>query len=197
MHLITMNKELFLFKYKYERKSGLKLPLRYLKKAKAYSFVVDGQIVGGFILNSNLPLRTADIFVSEESKNNNLEKLNKEIFCEVCCFWMDRKFQKEPFYNSKFWLQMAKETEKQDKRYILYGTNSKGLANMYGYPKKSLLFHNDKVDGKETFIFLSRRDEFYEGVKEILYSRLNKKNRKINYENKFKLENELRYEISK
>ena len=92
---------------------------------------------------------------------------------------------------------MAKETEKQDNRNILYGTNSKGLANMYGYPKKSLLFHNDKVDGKETFIFLARRIEFHEGVKEILNSRLNKKNRKVNYENKVKLENELRHEISR
>ncbi len=54
----------------------------------------------------------------------------------------------------------------------MYGTNSKGLAYVYGYPKNSVLLHTDNVNGKGTFIFIARRRHLFLGTMEITLGRL-------------------------
>lgn len=135
----------------------MKVPIEYLENSKVCVFTKKKEIIGGFVLGQKLPSRTLNTFTS----NQNLESVSQyfpdEIFCEVCCYWIERKYRKKMLLNSLFWMKMAYEVKKQSKEFILYGTNSRGLAKMYGYPKNSVLFHNDFVNNKETFIFLARR----------------------------------------
>jgi len=186
-----------IFKTKYEACSGLHLPQEYLERSDVYVFKKRKQIIGGFILGKNLPLRTVDVFISEVNKIKLADYFSRNKFCEVCCFWMDKKVQKNAFFNAKFWMRMAYTVKKQEKKVVLFGTNSKGLAKLYGYPKPSLLFHKDTIGSKETFVFLAKRDEFFGGVWELVKSKLFKKYRHCEFESKEKLKKELIYEVSK
>ena len=67
---------------------------------------------------------------------------------------------------------MANKIRTQSKEFVMYGTNSKGLAYLYGYPIKSVLLHTDKVNDKETFIFIARRRNIFWGVMEIIGSKI-------------------------
>ena len=68
---------------------------------------------------------------------------------------------------------------------------------MYGYPKKSLLFHTDKINRKNTFVFLARRKDFLGGVWEIVRSKMLNKKRNMDFETKDELREALLYEVSK
>lgn len=92
---------------------------------------------------------------------------------------------------------MASIVKKQEKDFILFGTNSIGLAKMYGYPKNSLLFHKDKINDKDTFVFLARREYFAGGVWEIVKSKLLNRSRNIEFENKEILRKQLTNGVSK
>ena len=140
--------ELKSFKTKYESISGLELPYEYLRNSKVYIFKRNQEIIGGYILGKSTPLRTVDLFISSDNQMSLNSLFSKEKYCEVCCFWISRKFRKSPYLNAKFWLSMANEVRKQEKEIIVYGTNSKGLAKLYDYPQVSTLFHKDKIQNK-------------------------------------------------
>jgi len=186
-----------IFKNKYEGISGLSLPLEYLETSDVYVFRKAKKIIGGFILGKKLPLRTVDIFISELNKEKFKHFFSSDKCCEVCCFWIDRKYRRSAFFNAKFWIKMANTVKRQEKEFILYGTNSKGLAKMYGYPKNSALIHKDKMDYRDTFTFLARRIDFASGVWEIVKSKLLHQNRNSDIEAKNELKKTLIYEISR
>jgi len=185
------------FKNKYEGISGLSLPLEYLDTSDVYVFRKAKKIIGGFILGKKLPLRTVDIFISELNKEKFKHFFSSDKCCEVCCFWIDRKYRRSAFFNAKFWIKMANTVERQEKEFILYGTNSKGLAKMYGYPKASALIHKDKMDNRETFTFLARRRDFVRGTWQIIKSKMLNQDRKSDFEIENKLKKELIYEVSR
>ncbi len=197
MKKLKTSQDLLQFKSKYEKLSGLNLPMNYLKNADVYAFKKTGKIIGGFILNSRQPYRTIDIFISESRLDSIAKIFEASKYCEVCCFWIERTFRKKSFYNAKFWLQMAYKIQTQHKDVILFGTNSRGLAKMYGFPSVSLLFHKDKIKGRDTFVFIARRKDFISGILEIVYSKIFHK--KINHNNQPKnnLKKAIFYELSK
>lgn len=189
--------DLLLFKSKYEKLSGLNLPLNYLENADVYAFKKKGKLIGGFILSIRRPYRTIDIFISE-SKLKTISSLFKDPkYCEVCCFWIERRFRKRSFYNAKFWLQLAYKIQTQSKDVILFGTNSRGLAKMYGFPSVSLLFHKDRIQDRDTFVFIARRKDFILGILEIVYSKIFFKKINKNNQTKNNLKEAIFYELSK
>jgi hypothetical protein len=91
---------------------------------------------------------------------------------------------------------MAYAVKFQKKPYVLFGTNCKGLAFIYGYPKNSLLLHRDEVKSLGTYIFLARRNEFVGGVWEIVISKFLRNNKKC-FTTKNLLESKLFSEIAR
>lgn len=194
----TLSQEEYqIFKNKYEKLSGLHLPMEYLENSDVYVFKRKNLIIGGFILGKRSPLRTVEVFISKDNQKQLSHYFSSNKYCEVCCFWIDRKIRKNAFYNAKFWLSMAYTIKKQEKEFVLFGTNSRGLAKMYGYPKNSLLFHKDEIKNKDTFVFLGRRKDCLGGIWEIVKSKLLNKSRNTNYEKKEILRKALIYELSK
>ena len=196
MRKVKGQEDLLIFKEKYESNSGLELPIEYLDRSNVYVFVNKKEIIAGFILGQTIPLRTIELFSSEHYKQRLTNDFSKEIYCEVCCFWIDQSHRKSQFNNLMIWLKMAYTVKKQSKRFIVFGTNSRGLAELYGYPKNSLLLHKDRICNRDTFIFLARRTDFANGVWEIVLSKLFKKARSKEIMLKSNLKDELLYEMS-
>jgi len=160
------------FKTRYEKLSGLDLPIEYLQTSDIYIFRKGKEMVGGFVLGSNSPMRTTEIFISKSKQAEFLQNLNSNKICEVCCFWIARKYRKNKFVSAKFWFNMAYAIKRQTKDHILYGTNSKGYAKLYAHPRNSIFIHTDCISGKETYIFITKRKHFYGGVWEIVISKI-------------------------
>ena len=188
--------ELKEFQSKYEAISGLALPYEYLESSDVYVYQQNNRIIGGFVLGYQLPFRTVEVFASEINRPNLRRVFNKEQFCEICCFWVDKAYRKKLLVSVTVWLKMAYTVKTQKQPFVLFGTNSKGLTKMYGYPKNSCLYHKDHVSNKHTFVFLARRTDFFGGVWEIVVSKLLKFERNRNIEKKPKLHNALSHEIS-
>lgn len=194
---LKSNQDLKYFKLQYESLSGLDLPMSYLKNSDVYAFKKSNQFIGGFILGNKKPLRTIETFISIANLSTLAHFFEEQKYCEVCCFWVDRKYRKSRYYNAKLWLLMAYRVKRQEKEFILYGTNMRGLAIMYGYPKKSLLFHKDSVQGKDTFVFIARRKDFAAGVWEIVFSKLFKTKKVREFQSKSELKKTIFHELSK
>ena len=159
------------FKVKYEALSGLKLPFEYIQSQNVYAFYNNKEMIGGFILGQNHPYRTIDTFVAAENREAVLKYFINDNLCELCCFWIKKEFRKKIFFGAKFWLQMANAVKNQPKDYVIFGTGSKSLASIYGYPANCLLLHKDKLSCGDTYVFLGRRIDFVSGVWSILLKR--------------------------
>ncbi len=166
--------DLISFKNKYERLSHLNIPLEYLYRQKVYGFYNDkDEILGGFILGFDKPFRTITSF----SSNRFQDKLHQRIMgggnvFEICCFWLKRPIIRNPRMNAKAWLLLGQAVESQSHRdYIIYGTHLKGLALLYNYPKNSFLYHQETLNEKSNYIFISKREFFISGAKEIIFNK--------------------------
>lgn len=185
------------FKQRYEQLSGLSIPNSYFEQSEVYIQKIQHEIVGGYILSSKLPLRSIKYFVSDAKRNAIELQLSKEIFCEVSCFWIDPKYRPKKYLNTKIWLALALAVRRQSKKIIVFGTNSYGLAKLYGYPKVSLLYNRDKINNKTTYLFLVKRKDFLGGVIELLLSKLIYGRRVSNVQCEKQLRNSINYELSK
>ncbi len=173
MKLLQTIRDLETFQTAYEASSGLELPFTYLQQSKVYAFVKQNKMIGGFILGSARALRTIDVFVSKENRSVLNSRLRPDgQYCEVCCFWIHRKFRKSKRFSLKCWSELANTVHKHDCPFVLFGTNSRGLARMYGAPKNAMLCHKDRVKGKTTYVFAGYRSHFKNGVRSVLLSKI-------------------------
>lgn len=196
MHKTTSKQDYQIFIQQYEKASGLKVPICYLENSEVYIIKKNEKIISGFVLNSNLPLRTTDVFISSMNQQVLNHYFEKSKYCEVCCFWMSREYQKKKIFNAKCWLNLASTIKKQKKEFIIFGTNSRGLANMYGYHDKVLLFHEDIICNKSTFVFMVKRDDFLLGTWKLIFSKVFKVKRNENYKHREILKKTIMYELS-
>lgn len=193
----THPEDIAVFKKKYVRLSGLDIPDDFLAQSDVYVFRHRGQIVGGYIIANLKPYRTLEKFANDENRPDLEARLARSECSELCCFWIDRAYRKKKLLTIYYWLLMAWKTSRQKEKFTIYGTNSRGLANLYGYPRKALLYHTDVVDGKETFIFLAKSKDVFWGTLEIMRSRLGLLPKFRAYHHKPKLQQHLYYELSK
>jgi|GEM_PF-1954213 len=182
MKKITSPKALQAFQAQYESISGLALPMTYLEKSAVFALYRKGQMRAGFVLAEGKSLRTLELFVSEEKRSQIRQDLHVNgQFCEVCCFWIERSIRKSKLSNFLCWLSLAMRVHQMRKPFVIFGTNSYGLAKMYSQPIHSLQVHQDEVKGKKTYIFGGYTKKFLGGILRILFSKMNKasKTRKI------------------
>src|SRR5206468_11959869 len=90
------------------------------------------------------------------------------------------------FWGYWFWLLFAVKVSMQKEKMLVYGTIAKGLADIYGYPRKSKLLHTEKMmfDGKmrTSWIFIGARTDFFVGVLEtFIYKFRNNGKRPVKY----------------
>ncbi len=167
-----------LFRQLYHDLSGLDIPGSFLCENRVYGFYHRSRLIGGFILAENPALRTIEVFAQCDNRSPLYSKINDLGRCtEVCCFWMSLAYRKRAGVNAYAWLVMALYGSLRFRsKMILFGTNSTGLAKMYAYPKNSLLFHRDRIEDKETYIFIAKRIHFFAGVFTIVWSKLMRRN---------------------
>lgn len=194
---LTKESDKLFFRQRYESISGLEIPRSYFNASKTFTFSNKERILGGFMLGSGPDFRTVNMFVSPIHHELFYNIINLNDFVEVCCFWIDHKYRKHKYLNALLWLKLAYAVTAQPESYVLFGTNSLGLAKMYGRPRKSLLFHHDEIDKKQTFIFIARRKEFAAGVWEIILQKMLSIKFGKPLKEKPNLKNALTYELSK
>lgn len=196
MERIINKTDLLAFKNRYQHLSRLEVPLKYLMNTEVYVIRDGPKMIAGFVLGKTAPYRTVDVFISDKNKTSLPDCFASEKFCELCCFWIDEAYRNKGIATAKIWMSMAKAISNQEKEHILYGTNSNGLAKIYGYPKVSLLFMTDQINKKETFVFIAKKTEWHSGVKEIVESRLKSKAHYRDIDNKQKLKSKIYHELS-
>jgi len=175
MHKVNSASDISEFKKRYEEISGLEIPESFLIDSKIYAFQKDNEIVGGFILSSKRPLRTLSLFTKNEKLRSNINSKSKSSIVEICCFWIDRRHRKNKLFTILVWLKMALTVSQQKEKIVLYGTNSKGLAKMYGYPKGSILISQELLKQNNNYIFLAKRRRFLNGVIRIIIAKVRPK----------------------
>ncbi len=168
---LTRELDLITFKYQYEKRSSLTIPLSYLYTQKVFGFYDHtNHVVGGFILGFSNPYRTITSFSSDRFHNRLHERImyGENLF-EICCFWLSTSLIRNKELNNEAWRLLGITIENQENYdYIIYGTNSRGLALMYSYPRNSFLYHQETLNGKSNYIFISKKHFFIDGSEEII-----------------------------
>lgn len=157
----------------YEERSGLPIPLEYLRRNTVFGMYKTGELVGGYIISRSKghDSRTCQSFISKSVQNEKAAILESEVV-EVCCFWL-KKTRKNYFYKSLLiWSDMAIRMVFNPAKIVLFGTNKMSLASVYAYPRKSLLLAQDSINNRPTWVFYSNKKNFFRGVGEILISRI-------------------------
>ncbi len=129
-----------------------------------------------------IQLRTIEVFATKENRAKIYQEMGEaEKYCEVCCFWIVKEFRNYTLLNTTCWMTMACIVEQQECSYVVFGTNVKGMTMLYTIPKESVLYIQDIVNGRNTYIFLARRKGFLLGVWRIIWSKLlHRKNQEHN-----------------
>lgn len=175
LHKISDEALLQVFSSSYEQISGLPIPEHYLMTRTVYGFFYRKRLVGGFIIGVNTPFRTIEVFSNHPHQQILHQLIEGIAFSEICSFWLEKTYRKK-LLSYWLWMWMAWIIYSLKSQYLLFGTNSKGLARIYNYPRKCFLLHEDKVlthSGlKDTWIFVGRRKDIIMGVLEIFILKL-------------------------
>lgn len=196
MYKLNSASEISEFKKRYEKISGLEIPESFLIDSKIYAFQKDKEIVGGFILSNKRPLRTLQIFTKNKILRSKINSLDPSSILEVCCFWIEKKYRKKKLFPLLVWLRMAIQITRQKEKFIIYGTNSEGLAKIYGHPKGSELINNEIISLRNNYIFMARRSQILIGTLKIIISKIKGKTIKSNTLNNTNLEKSIYHELS-
>lgn len=157
----------------YEQASGLPVPLDYLRANKTFAVKWNGQMIGGFILGMGPSFRTLDFFVQKHNQAALLQQMrNPKNFTEITCFWLSKNHRSNSLINLLTWAKLAFAIKKHSNKYLLYGTNSKGLARLYNTSRESFLIHQDQCQQKQTFVFMARTQYCIKGILEIMWFKL-------------------------
>ena len=126
-------------------------------------------MIGGFILGMGPTFRTIDFFAAAENQPDLTKKLvDPNKFTEITCFWLDSKHRSQSYTNLLTWIKLALAIKKHSNPYLLFGTNSKGLARLYNISKESFLVHDDLCNNKKTYVFVAQTRYCIKGILEIM-----------------------------
>jgi hypothetical protein len=171
---ITQVRDLQLFAKKYEGLSGLPVPLDYLTQEGNHVFgvYVNSELSGGFVLAGSGKYRTVQFFASEANQDKIYQQMEGKQFTEICCFWMARGIQKNQTINLLTWAYLSLSLVRFGHPFIIFGTCSARLANLYDVSSRVHALHEDVVKAKQTFIFYARQKSSLPGIFEIMLYKL-------------------------
>lgn len=155
--------------------SGLPVPEEFARAStnQFFGLYAGDQLVGGFILGHGPDFRTIAVFAGENDQPKLYDRFSTKDNCtEICCFFIQRAYRQNTFYNFSTWAAMIYAQLRHGREILLYGTCSRSLARLYGQTKKSVLIHEDVLNGKPTFIFWGERRSCVQGMLKIMSHKL-------------------------
>ena len=174
------------FRTKYIAVSGLDVTIAFLRTRSVYAvFNYDNKMKGGFVLGNDIPYRTIEVFSSERNRAKLYNYIKDSGYCEINCLWLSVKYRRG-LWSYWFWILFAHKVSRQTEPMLIYGTISKPMADVYGYPRKSRLLHAEILpfEGKlrNSWIFIGARKDFFVGVLEtFIYKLKNKPSQQVKY----------------
>jgi hypothetical protein len=166
------------FSNRYTAISGIPVTLEFLSESTVYAaFNNRNRMCGGFVMSNHKPYRTIEVFADEPNKKTLYDFIEGVSYCELNCLWLSVKNRKG-LWSYWFWMLFAFTVSRRKEKMLIYGTIAKTLSNIYGYPKKSKLLHQDVVlvNGKKrtSWVFIGARADFFVGVLQTFMYKLNK-----------------------
>jgi hypothetical protein len=183
---ITDDQLLREFKQRYISVSGLNVPEEFLRTRSVYAaFNTKNKMCGGFVLGNETPYRTIEVFAGQQDRQKLYDYIKNDSYCELNCLWLSVKYRKG-ILCYWFWILFALKVGGQPESKLIYGTITKPLADIYGYPRKSRLLHSEELpwDNKTrtSWIFVGDRKDFFVGVLEtFIYKFKNNGKRPVRY----------------
>lgn len=174
------------FREKYIHASGLNVTDDFLSTRSVYAvFDLKNRMRGGFVLGNSTPYRTIEVFAGEPNRQKLYDYIKGSSYCELNCLWLSIKYRKG-FMCYWFWILFALQVSRQREAMLIYGTIAKGLADIYGYPRKSKLLHTEEKmfsnKMRTHWIFIGARTDFFVGVLEtFVYKFKNNGKRPVKY----------------
>ena len=102
--------------------------------------------------------------------------MNKpETYTEICCFWIGREYRRKTMINYFIWLSMAFSLKSYGTENIIFGTNSRRLAELYTSTPRTVSLHSDRIKNKNTFIFTAKNKGSVLGILQIVFHKLKRK----------------------
>ena len=148
---ITTNQELDVFDHSYTQCSGFKVNRDYYESNQVFGIYRKSRMIGGFVLGTGSTLRTLEVFVGIEHRDDlyNHVKASRS-HTEMCCFWMDPSTRKKTWLNFFVWFCVAYALWVNGTQQLIFGTNSVRLAALYGAsPKCQLLTAAHLLEARE------------------------------------------------
>lgn len=151
--------------------SGLPVPRNYLQASENHVFGIfwKKQLIGGFILGAQANFRSLQCFAKEDQHAAlQLQMGAADQYSEICCFFIKSQYRTHMKLNLFVWLSLTYAIRRFGRTKLLFGTNKVPLARLYGQTHRSRPFHEDRINGQRTFLFVSERKHSVRGMLEII-----------------------------
>ncbi len=168
---LTNPAELSQYGATYFQCSGLPIPPAYLQSTsnRVYGIYYNRQMIGGFILGKGATLRTLEVFAQPDARQRLYQELGVTSECtEITCFWIAPQFRRNTMLNTFVWLCLGFTLSRFGAPNVIFGTCSASLAKLYSTTPKAILIHQDRMNGKNTFIFRGDRQVSVRAFADIL-----------------------------
>ena len=159
----------------YFKASGLPIPESYLYHSENMVFGIywKQELIGGFILGKGSSFRTIELFAQKDKHENLFAQLkDKQLYTEICCFWIKKQVRTKTSLNFFIWLSMAYALKRYGTKYVLFGTCSRSLAYLYSATSRVKFLSQDFINKKATFIFWAEQRNAISGISEIVLFKL-------------------------
>ncbi|MCB0703886.1 MAG: hypothetical protein KDC34_01190 [Saprospiraceae bacterium] len=159
----------------YSKASGLPIPDSYLHNPNNMVFGIykNQELIGGYILGKDSNFRTIALFAQEDKHDKLYQALeSKDLYTEICCFWIKKEVRTKTALNFFIWLSMAYALKRYGTPYVLFGTCSRSLAHLYSVTSKVKFLNEDFINRKSTFIFWGKQQYALSGISEIILYKL-------------------------
>jgi short-subunit dehydrogenase len=156
LHQLTTAAEIEEYAAEYEKASGYRVPIEYLHRSLVFGFVRGGRLRGGVVMSGASPFRTLQR-VPEPHRAAVAAAIDPDDTIELVCVWLNPALRRG-LTSALFWLGLFLESGRRGARSVLFGTESRGLCEMYLLGRPRLLYSGEvTVDGvrKHGWIFHS------------------------------------------
>lgn len=130
----------------YERASGYRVSLDYLRRSLVFGVLRGGRLRGGVVISGQAPFRTFDR-IPAPHRAAVAGAIDPADTVEIACVWLDGRLRGTR-YALAFWPAVLLEASRRGAGHVLFGTESRGLCNLYRAAGPTLLYSGPvTVDG--------------------------------------------------
>jgi hypothetical protein len=140
--------ELADFRAGYWSVSGYRVDEDYLRRAAVFVVVQDGLVVGGFVLNTEPPLRTISRLPDLE-RGRVAAAFPEDDTVEVACVWLV-PYARGPIASATLWSHLMWRAGRSHSSHVVFGTEVDRLRQRYERMRPQVLYSGRvRVDGLE------------------------------------------------